>query len=236
MISGHCQALADRLAENGLHSPPDSGIQDDGGFFSRDAGAAKRISDQLRKLENERGFRILLMVEPVLIGTSAPELAAQLQQSWLPDGNGLVVVFESDSRTIGFGRDVGGEPAAEISANRVPTHETAAILERARAATDPDLDPEAYIEALTGNLVKGFDDYFKLREAPIPSGRSLRLGLLTIGGLTLLALAAIGIGALVRLPSMAGKRSFRFPVVDRPERLGAPSGGGNVTVRRFRAK
>jgi hypothetical protein len=147
-----------------------------------------------------------------------------------------VVVFESDSRRIGFGRDVGGDPSDEGGAGLVPTHETAAILARAREATDPELAPEAYIETLMTNLAKEFEAYFKLREAPPPAGRSLRMGLLTIGGLTLLALCAIGVGTLTRLPSVAGSHSFRFSTVDRPERLGAPAGGGNVTTRRFRAR
>jgi hypothetical protein len=235
-LSGLGQSLPDRQANIGLPTPPDSGIQDQNGFFSRDSGAMKRISSQVRILEENHGFRILLLVEPVLIGTSAPELAAQLQQSWLAEGHGLVVVFESDSRNLGFGRDTGGEPVSDESTRRVPPHETVGILMRAREATATNLAPEAYVEALMENLVNEFDHYFKLRKAPLPKGRSMRLGLLTVGGLALLALAAIGIGALVRLPSMAGKRSFRFPAVDRPERLGAPGGGGNVTVRRFRSK
>jgi hypothetical protein len=118
----------------------------------------------------------------------------------------------------------------------VPTHETVAILARAREATDPKLAPEAFLEALMGNLVREFDTYFERRKAPVPAGRSLRLALLTVGGLTLLALGAIAVGALVRLPSMAGTRTFRFPRVDRPERLGAPFGGGSVITRRFRTK
>jgi hypothetical protein len=235
-LSGSSLALPDLQAKNDAPKLPETGIRDESGFFHRDPEAMKRISDQLRKLEADHGFRMLLMVEPVLIGTTAPELAAQLQQSWLPEGDGLVVVFESDSRGLGFGRDVGGEPASNETAGRVPTHETAAILSRARDATDANLAPEVYVETLMGNLVKEFNSYFERRKVPPAAGRSLRLGLLTLGGLTLLALGAIGIGALVRLPSMAGKRSFRFPAVDRPERLGAPGGGGNVTVRRFRAK
>ena len=63
------QALPGWLAQNDHPKPPDFGIKDDGGVFSRDSGALKRISDQLRKLEADHGFRILLMVEPVLIGT-----------------------------------------------------------------------------------------------------------------------------------------------------------------------
>jgi hypothetical protein len=67
------------------------------------------------------------------------------------------------------------------------------------------------------------------------AGRSLRFALLTIGGLALLALLAIGIGALARMRSMAGTRVFRIPPVDLPERLGAPC-GGSVTSRSFRPK
>jgi hypothetical protein len=233
-LSGFGQALPDWRAKNGVNKPPDFGILDEGGFFSRNSGAMKRISDQLRKLEIDHAFRICLMVEPVLIGTTAPELAAQLQQSWLPEGNGLVVVFESDNRSLGFGLDPGVAPDGKKGTGQVPTHETTAILVRVKAATEMNLAPEAYIEALMGNLAREFTVYLEKRAAPLPAGRSLHRALLTVGALALLALAAIVVGALVRLPSIAGTRSFRFPVVDRPERLGAPCGGGDVTTRRFR--
>ncbi len=233
--SARAQELPEWLSKSANSKPPDYGVRDENGFFTRDSGALKRISEQVRQLEAEHGFKIYLLVEPVLIATSAPELAARLQQAWLPMGDGLVVVYESDNRSLGFGRDIGNAAPDEAPASLVPTHETAAILMRAREATEESLAPEAYVEALMGNLVREFDNYFQRRKAPLPAGRSLRLALLTVGGLTLLALAAIGVGALVRLPAMAGNERFRFSRVDRPERLGAPCGGGSVTTRRFRA-
>lgn len=236
VLSGFGQSLPAWLGKNDVPKPPDVGIRDNGGFFSRNSGAIQRISDQLHKLEAAHGFQIYLLVEPVLIATSAPQLAAELQQSWLPEGDGLVVVFESDNRSLGFGRDVGGAPDENKPLGRVPTHETAAILARAREATDTNLAPEAYIEALMRRLANEFTAYFERRAAPLPAGRSLRLGLLTVGALTLLALGAMGVALLVRLPSMAGSRVFRFPAVARPERLGAPCGGGNVSTRRFKTQ
>lgn len=236
------QELPDGLAKSANARPPDFGVRDEGGFFNRESGSMKRISDQLRKLEADHGFRIYLLIESVLIATTAPELAAELQQSWVPQGDGLVVVYESDNQSLGFGREVdAGHPhepgaAPSLSPVTVPTHETVAILMRARETTDPKLAPEAFLEALMGNLVREFDHYFERRKSPVPAGRSLRLALLTVGGLTLLALGAIAVGALVRLPSMAGTRTFRFPRVDRPERLGAPFGGGSLITRRFRGK
>ncbi len=226
------QALPEWLAKDGTPKPPDFGIRDESGFFNRDSGAFKRISEQLRKLEAERGYRIYLMVEPVLIGTNSSELAAQLRQAWLPDGNGLVVVYEADSRNLGVGRDLSVSPDPKAPKVLVPTHETAALIARAFEAVDPKLAPEPYIEGFTLKLVEECNGYFLLREAPVPAGRSMRIALLAVGAVTLLALAAIALGWLVRHSTMADVRSFRFPVVDRPERLGAPC-GARVTARRF---
>jgi hypothetical protein len=230
------QELPEWLAGTSNARPPDFGVRDESGFFNRNSGAMKRISDQLRQLEADHGFRIYLLVEPVLIASSAAELAARLQEVWVPDGNGLVVVYEADNRSLGFGRDMDDRIGPNPPLAAVPTHETAAILMRARDATEANLAPEVYLETMMGNLVREFDGYFERRRAPAPAGRSLRLALLTVGGLTLLALAAIGVGALVRLPSMNAAKTYRFPVVDRPERLGAPFGGGCVITRRFREK
>ena len=232
MTLGQSQSLPEWLTKDGPPKPPDFGILDEDGFFNHDAGATKRISDQLRKLEEEHGYKIYLMVKPVLIGTSAPELAAQLRQAWLPDGNGLVVVYEADGRSLGIGRalDVSRDPKSPDAL--IPTHETAALINRAIDAVDAKLPPAAYIEALAGKLVEGSNDYFTLLEAPLPAGRTMRMGLLVVGAMTLLGLVTVGVGWLLRHSPMAEVQSFRIPVVDRPERLGAPC-GASVTARRF---
>lgn len=218
-----------------LAHPPESGVSDAGGLFRRDAAALERICGMIRQLKDDHGYRIYVVAEPVLISTTASDLAARLQDEWLPDGNGLVVVFESDGRSLGFGRDVREKQDATISGALVPTHETAAVLREAMARTDEGLAPMTYLETLVGNLVSGFDVYFERRAAPPPPGRSLRFALLMTGGLALLALGAIAVGALSRMPSVAGSRALRFPTVDQPERLGAPS-GGRVVSRSFRPR
>ena len=232
VIPAHGQELPEWLSKNGVPQPPDFGIRDEGGFFSRDSGAFKRISDQLRKLEADHGYKIYLMVEPVLIGTTASETAAKLQQVWLPNGDGMVVVFEADSRSLGIGRDQKTTPDIHNPKTLIPTHETAALITRAVDAVDAKLAPEAYIEALTGKLVEETTGYFNRRDAPLPAGRLLRIGLLIVGALTLLALLGVALGWLVRNSTMAEVHSFRFPVVNQPERLGAPC-GASVTARRF---
>ncbi len=211
---------------------PQFGIQDDHGFFNRDSGAFKRISDQLGKLARDHGYKIYLVVEPVLIASSPAEIAADLRRTWLPESNGLVVVFESDTRRLEIGRDLLGTPVETENSNRVPSHETSAILSHAMEAVDPKLAPEAYVEGLMAKLVEGFDAYFTRRTTPPPAERSVKIGLLIAGTLALLGLAAIGLGGFVKHSSMAPVSSFRFPLVDRPERLGAPC-GSSVTARRF---
>lgn len=232
LLQGYGQSLPEWLSKNTAHKPPDFGILDEGRFFNRDSGALKRISDHIRKLEQDHGYKLYLVVEPVLIATTPPELAAELRQAWVPDGNGLVVVFESDSRNLGIGRDLAGQSAPPGNPARVPSHEMSALINGVLESADPKLAPEAYIERIVEKLAGDFDAYFKRRATPPPADRSMKIGLLAAGTLALLGLAAIGLGGLVRHSSMTAVRSFRFPVVDRPECLGAPC-GGNVTARRF---
>jgi hypothetical protein len=234
IASGHGQSMPDWLSRNGSLKPPDFGILDKGTFFGKESGSFKRISDQLRKLEADRGYKIYLVIEPVLIGTNANQLAAELRQAWLPRGDGLVIVFETDTRSLGIGCDLNILPEAHGDTETIPTHEAAALIRKVRDTTDSALAPEAYVEAVVGNIVTECEGYFARREAPPPAGRSLKLSFLVIGAVALLGLGAIGMGWVVRHSTMGELKQFYFPSVDLPERLGAPC-GGSVTSRPFRS-
>jgi hypothetical protein len=143
-----------------------------------------------------------------------------------------VLVYESNNHRLGVGRDMAAGPGMKDLPTRIPSHETTAMLNRAMASADPDKGSDSFLETLIVNLAAECEGYFKRRATPPPPERSMKIGLLVIGTLSLLGLAIIGLGALVRHSSMAGVRSFRFPVVDRPERLGAPC-GSSVTSRGF---
>lgn len=228
------QELPGWLAANGGEKPPPVfGVVDEGQFFNKNSGAFKRVSDQLRKLEADHGHKIYLVVEPVLIGSTPAELAAELRRKWVPDGNGLVIVFEADSRRLGIGWDLTGRPDQPLENSlQIPSHETSAMLTRARDAIDENLAPEAYLETFISNLVSEHHRFFLRRAEPPPPERSVRMSLLVIGTLSLLGLGGIAVGGLVRHSSITAAQRFRFPVVDRPERLGAPC-GASVTTRSF---
>ncbi len=214
--------------------PPENGIRDQSNYFQRHADQKRRILENIHQLRQQHGFQLYLIIEPVFIATSPSRLAAELQKSWNPDNNGIVIVFEADSRKIGFGRPIDVDPSVEPHQGQIPTHEADALLARATHATDRSLAPELSIEALIDNITGELNQYFSQRDAPPPPARSMRLMLLTIAALCLVGLATIAVVVLSRIPSMTKQTIHRFPEVDRPERLGAPCGGGNVTVRSYR--
>lgn len=225
--------LPDGFAKNRWDTPPASHVRDDNGFFSREPNLLRILSEDLRNLDAEHGFKLYLVVEPALIGTTPPEMAASLQDKWIPDGKGQVIVFEADSRSLGFGQILSSEDAKPDARGVLPSYAAAAILNQVKRDTDPSAAPEAYIEYLTRNLANGIAAYFQRRAEPPPAGRNLRIGLLAVGSLAVVGLAAILLAPLLRHPSISPAGTFRFPEVERPERLGAPFGGGDVTTRKF---
>jgi len=232
VLTSHGQVPTESQAMHPGGNLPELRILDKSKFLRRDDDVRQRISSQIRTLEQDHGFRIYLVIEPSFIGSTVQEKANELRRLWIPDGDGLVVVFESDSRNLGFGQDMAGDPGQLENPNRVPPHETTAILSRAIGAVDDTPGPEIHLERIMGKIVTGFDSYFLRRETPPPMARSVRTALLMVGGLSLLGLMLIGAGGLIRHSGMTRGRRFRFPVVDRPERLGAPC-GSSVTARRF---
>jgi len=232
-LACHGQVLPG-ASETEIPAPPAFGVKDESKIFARNIETMRRVSTALHKLEEKYGYKIYVVVEPVMISSSPHESAATLQQQWLPDGNGLVVVYEADTKLAGISRSMDESMAAEVT--QVPSYEVVAILSRVLGSMDDSLDSAAYFESLVINLVEEFSAYFERSEAPISSTRSLRMILLITGTLCLLGLVTMGIGYFVRSSEKKAKRVFHFPEVDVPERLGAPYGGGSVTSRRFRAR
>ena len=232
VVVAHGQSLSEWLEKQPDGKPPASGIVDENRILSRDPERMKRISETIQKLAADHGYKLYVVAEPVLIGTTAQEQANELRRIWLPDGDGIVIVFEADSRKLGIGQDMVGNPGPSENFHRVPSYETTAIISRALSEVDDKLGAENYLEAAVAKLAGEFNAYFIRRSEPPPKERSVRMVLMVVGALTLLCLGLIAMGALVRHSSMAKVPVFRFPVVDRPERLGAPC-GGSVTARRF---
>jgi hypothetical protein len=226
------QELPNTAVQGTRQSPPSFGVLDRDGFFYRNPSALERISTQIRNLEQDRGYMVYLVVESALLTSSASDRASELQRDWLPRGNGLVIVYESDSRDLGIGRDLTSPPATSTDRTLIPTFESSAILTKALTATDRELAPDAFLENFVTKVVSATGAYFQSRTTPPPADRTFKLGLLVLGTFAVLGLGVIGVGSLLRHPALAGPGRYRFPAVDACERLGAPA-GAEVTTRSF---
>ncbi len=224
---------AQRLPEDDIPEPPVTGLSDENGVLSQRPEAARRIIMKLQDLEREHGYRMFVVLERALISTTASDLASQLQEEWLPEGGGIVIVFESDNRNMGFGRDLTPDEGMEKNKVGVPAFSLVDIISTALEKTGVEENPQAYIEKLVTEVTAGLTAWFKLREAPVDRGRSLRFALITVGALSLLALCGMGVGWLMGKADKKQSTVRVFPEIDIPERLGAPYGGSGGATNDF---
>ena len=218
--------------EEVIAPPPATGILDNAGLFRRKPEMEARLAGELRGLQEKHDFQIYVVVESLLVTGDVFRRASELQRAWLPDGHGMVVVFETDTKALGFGRGYDESPG--FTHETVPSYETIEILTQAGSQLQKSDPPEVFLDTLVTHLVRGYDRYFKRKEAPVPEGRGLRLAMIIVGGISALALIGLLIAwFLHRADHISGRTIFYFPPVDADERLGAPYGGGAVSSRRF---
>ncbi|MBC7979832.1 MAG: hypothetical protein H7Y36_04650 [Armatimonadetes bacterium] len=224
---------AQRLPDGSIPVPPPTGLSDPEGVLRKNPTATKRIIGLLQELERDHGYRLIVMLERALISSNAPDLASQLQKEWLPEGGGLVIVFESDTKSLGFGR--GLEPSEGMMGERVgvPAYGLVEIISKALQNAEKEKNPELYIERMVSGVAADLKAYFERKEAPVKGGRSLRLALVTIGTMSLLALCGMGLGWLMGKADSKKSAQRLFPDIEIPERLGAPYGGGSGSAHFF---
>ncbi len=222
--------FAQRIAESELPLSPPTGLLDDDGVLKSNNGAQRRLIKLIQTLERDHGFRIFVVLSRSLIGSTPSDLSSKLQTAWVPEGDGLVIVFESDTRKLGFGRDLEGSEGLSSQRTSVPAYGLVEIISKALKESDGETQSEIYIETLVSHIAMNLDSYFKRKTAPADGGRSLRLALVAIGALSLLALAGMGLGWLMGKSDQKQMEVRFFPPVNQPERLGAPYGGGGGTL------
>jgi len=224
------------LQDENIPPAPPERVTDDSGFLAQNPGALERMRAAVQRLEKERGFRIFVVIHSVLMDSNSQVLAGRLQEAWVPDGNGMVLVYESDSKSLSMGRGYESDPGSASPRGTIPSHEMLGIIEKAMRGTDNSLTPDRYIEALTLKLTEECQAYFRRGDEPLPRGRTARLIALSLGIGAVVALIALGLGQVVRRSGGGGSHTYEFPETDLPQRLGAPYGGGKVIVCRFGQK
>ncbi|WP_411827005.1 hypothetical protein [Luteolibacter sp. AS25] len=219
-------ASAQRLPDSDIPPPPVTGVSDPSDILGKDSEISRKIVGMIQELRAKHGYNIYLILERSFIGTNTSDYAAQLQNEWAPDGGGLVVIYESDTKRLGFGRDLGASTNVESSPSKVPSYLLLDIIASAVTEAEEEKIAEVYLDNLITNITVKLEEYFTRKENPESSGRSLRLALVTIGALSLLALCGMGLGWLMGKSDTKQSVTKVFPQTDIPERLGAPYGGG----------
>jgi hypothetical protein len=231
---GQGQSINIPTAEDRVEQPPPTGVADHIGLSQRNPALLAKLGSSVRQLRDEHGFRIYVVLESVLVTGNAQSMATRLQRNWIPKGDGMVLVFEMDTRALGIGQgfEQGVDPEKATPA-QVPSYETMAILTKAGAGLNR-ASAETMLESFVTTVVDGYNDYFRRKSTPVPEGRSVRFGLIIVGGASALALIGLLAALMVRRSDRrGGGKCFVFPETEAPERLGAPYGGGEVSSRRF---
>lgn len=222
-----------RIPDTDIPLPPASGFADQDGLLGKDSAVERRIIGQIQDLRNRHGYRLYVIIQSSLISTNPSDFAARLQQEWLPDGGGLVIVHESDTGRMGFGRGLDTGEGLDVGPAGVPAYELVGILSKSLEEAEGSGTKEIYLDSVMGGISAGLQGYFERKNAPVDSGRSLKLALVMIGSLSLLALCGMGLGWFMGKADKRQSERRVFPPVEVPERLSAPYGGGGGGYGRF---
>ncbi|MDP4623933.1 MAG: TPM domain-containing protein [Akkermansiaceae bacterium] len=135
-----------------LPPPPPSGLSDEGNVLGKNSDLQQQVLEQLKQLETDHGYRLYVIIERSLIATTPSAMAADLQQEWIPKGEGLVVVFESDTGKLGFGRGLDASEGIMDGNDGVPAYSLVEIISDALQASEGIEVPELFIHKLVGEM------------------------------------------------------------------------------------
>ncbi len=218
---------------------PASRVYDPDNIYRAHPESLTRISEGLVKLKNDYDFDIYLVVYSGMIGKNAVRLADRYHEEWLSEKNdGLVFVMDIQSITGGTtGRSRNlyqGDYMEEGLMPRIMLADINVIVQEASLAMSEINEMDLKIDYFITDLVKRMSERLEADRAlnPVKDGVNF-MGMMAIGLLVVGLLVAIASKLLGRSDNKKAGRLYRFPDVLVGERLGAPNGGGKVSVIDF---
>ncbi len=220
---------------------PEDGVFDEARLFVRSPERLAKIVEALSLLEEAHGFHLYYAIYDSLFDTTVAERAQRLQDAWVGDAAGMVLVLEVDSRAFQVGRsrprETEIEPGMKMQlkgATELSPVELAGLVRGLEGRLRDVPDREEVAEVLGIGFAEGvsalFDEHDAIPEAATRSRMiALAVGLIAATGL----IALLVVAGLKRAEARAQER-YVFPKVSVGIRLGAPYGGGKVSSRTFR--
>jgi len=218
---------------------PANGVLDEAGLFQRDPARLKAVTARLQEMEKEYGFQICFAIYGVLLDDNPTTRAGALQRAWIGKNDGLVIVYEADTKHFGYGRDMEGSAtrSAELeqpSAGSIPLYILTPLLGRVNERLAGEQEQgAAYIERMTCELTAELKAFFQRGQLEQPKGRVIRLVMLLVGVICGAVLLGWGCKRLLDISEAKRTMVFHFPEVTVGMRLGAPYGGGKISTRTF---
>lgn len=208
-------------------------------MFRSDPKTLQEIRDRLGEFYDRHELPVYLAVYAGLISSTPAERAEELRREWLGDRYGFVLVYDTDTGTLGFGRPIkapgnGGDSDPAAGIGRIPSYELTEVMNKVRENLGNNPDSLAHLDDLTERLVSEFDASLARLEAPPRRGPMLMFGVAVVGVIALIALAAMFASRWISRADAESGRVLELPDVQVGQRLGAPCGGGRVSSREFR--
>lgn len=205
-------------------------VYDADDLLDRDHSAAQRISHTLLALRRDTDYPVYLVIQSGLSTSNPKQLANGLRRLWIDGADGLVMVLQTDSKLVAFGTSfLDSSDESEPS----PSYDLLKLLADVVANADANLS-EAQVAEQSVNMLADGIRKLHTPDSEVQSSRgNFRLALLMTGVLSLLGLIAVLGAWCARLRHSHQLQRLGFPAIDRPERLGAPFGGGMISSRKF---
>jgi hypothetical protein len=219
---------------------PADGILDEARMLQRDPARHRALAESLADLEAKHGFRMYYVLYDTLISSSAGERAMKLQQAWLGDKPGIVLVLETDRGIFRFGQAMPKQerigPIQSLE-RPDPSSLSAFALADIIRTIEPKLkeakDRGEFSEKLGIGVAQGILQELDKRAAEPQGGTRVRMVILAIGLIAGTGLAALLVVAGLKRAESKAQERYLFPKVNVGMRLGAPYGGGKVSSRSF---
>jgi hypothetical protein len=222
---------------------PADGILDEARMFARSPERHQAVASALAALQEKHGFPIYYVLYNSLYGRSLEDRAHALQEAWIGDSPGIVLVLETDSKLFRIGQGVTRQDKIPVQSGAAlpvtgpkelaPSDLGAIMREMEGGGLLQASSTEEYSERLATGMAAGISKVLDERAAAPEGATKSRLVLLAVGfGAAAGLIALLVVAGLKRAEAKALER-FVFPKATVGTRLGAPFGGGKISSRSF---
>lgn len=224
----------------GLSVPPKppKHVLDQARLFVVETDRLEAMEARIAEFSGRTGYELQVAFFDSLIGVDLPEKVVLLQEEWLGDGPGLVLVVIADSGEWQIGwastpdvRTEGGGLVPVLDERDLAPQDQIGVVQALRDLPRMSAGSIEGAEELVGTLLSSLEPSFRAESAK--TGQRMRFWVLGIGllaGLMLLAMLAV---TWTRRLDAKRRDLLVFPEVVVGQRLGASSGGGKISSRSF---